>query len=85
MYEGVPRTEKGVRQFRNAVSAGVVMCWLLNICWCFFVLQIVPQTGAQVPRGAPGGLQWPTLERASEEGQISTVPVVQVWDLCHEL
>ena len=35
--------QKLIYRFRSSVTLGVLACFLLNIFWCFYVLQIVPQ------------------------------------------
>ncbi len=49
-----------------AVSAlGVV--FLLNVVWCYYILHIVPQLGSGI-----------SLEQAGKNGQISTIPLMEV-------
>lgn len=43
MFEGVPLQRRPIGQFRTAVLAGVATCFVLNVLWAFFVLQVVPQ------------------------------------------
>lgn len=72
VYSSLPLRKNAVKNFRIAVSAGVIVCWLLNVFWAFFVLKIVPQT-TEDPDGT-------SLEHARENGDISTVPVRDIID-----
>jgi hypothetical protein len=56
-----------VTAMRNGVLAGVVVCFACNSVWCFFVLNIVPQQGYPV-----------SLEESRDNGEISTVPVINI-------
>ena len=65
-------------RFLAAVSAGLVVCWALNVGWAASVLSLVPQTSAQaVALGLPPSA---SLESAAAAGQISTVPVAAIID-----
>ena len=55
-----------MNDFRNAITFGIVLCWCLNLAWCYFVLHIVPQTGEPL-----------SLKHSASAGEISTVPVVE--------
>ena len=50
---------------------------ILNIFWAFFVLEIVPQTNEDAARLGT----WISLEEAEENGQISTVPIIEIIEL----
>ena len=41
----VVKDPQDVSDLRISVCAAVVLCWILNACWAFFVLHIVPQKG----------------------------------------
>ncbi|KAA0161776.1 hypothetical protein FNF31_03562 [Cafeteria roenbergensis] len=81
LFTSVPFERGPIRNFRWAVTAGVVVCWVLNILWSAFILGIVPQTREDAlhdtahPELAELGV---SLEQAQEEGEISTVPAVAV-------
>ncbi len=68
MYVGLPSTRRAHTLFGLAVSLGVVFCYVLNLLWAYFILEIVPQTAADGP----------SLAGAAEAGQISTVPLIDV-------
>lgn len=71
MSTRVPQTRAGQSGFAISVCMGLVVCWLLNSCWAYFVLRIVPQTKADAESlGIPV-----SLEAAAQAGQISTVPI----------
>lgn len=57
-----------VRHFRNASVLGVVICYVLNIGWVLAVLQVVPRDAA---------VGKPSLVAAFQNGQISTVPLIE--------
>lgn len=61
-------------RFRLSVSMGIGACYLLNLLWAAFVLDIVPQTIADALREK----MTVSLEAAANAGQIATVPVTQV-------
>jgi len=66
------------RSFLAAVSAGLVVCWALNVGWAASVLSLVPQTAAQAV--ALGLSPSASLESAAARGEISTVPVAAIID-----
>ena len=66
------------RRFLAAVSAGLIVCWALNVGWAASVLLLVPQTAAQAAAlGLPPSA---SLQSAAASGQISTVPVAAIID-----
>jgi hypothetical protein len=77
LYHGLPDTQRAMRQFRSSVSAGVVACWLMNVLWAYFILEIVPQRAAGPCHQdvANGNI---TLACANQHDEISTQPVVDV-------
>ena len=52
LYPTVPHTARGLTLFRRSVCAGVAVCWLLNVLWCWYVLKAVPQYPADGPTAA---------------------------------
>lgn len=78
--------KKLVKRFRVSVTLGVIACFLLNILWCLFVLQIVPQTNENIPVVNDGTSNNNnnhqkynyTLENCYKNGEISTIPVVHI-------
>ena len=84
IFSRVPFNATGIWRFRAAVTGGVVLCWLTNLLWAFFVLEIVPQTDAQAIEDQVGHSQLRgievSLEKARRQGEISTVPVTQIID-----
>lgn len=67
-----------IKIFTACAIAGLTLVYLFNLGWCFFVLKIVPQ---MPPPGSPpmkdGDLVM-TLYDAEKDGQISTVPLVNI-------
>ena len=86
----VVENRKMLARYRAAVSGGVVLCWILNLLWCSFVLEIVPQTKAGRGGATGGGIlnvsgssssfatENATLEYAAAHGQISTLPLTDI-------
>eukprot|EP00943_MAST-04B_sp_MAST-4B-sp1_P008610 g8610.t1 len=77
--------KKLIKRFRVSVAFGVITCFLLNILWCLFVLQIVPQTNKNIPLVKDGTNNNNnhqkynyTLETCYRNGEISTIPVVHI-------
>ena len=73
---------KMIYRFRSSVTLGVLACFLLNIFWCFYVLQIVPQKAVDASIDVGSALHkynfTTTLEKCYEDGQISTIPVARI-------
>jgi hypothetical protein len=44
LFESVPMAKLALQQFRSAIIAGVVVCYVLNLLWAYFILRVVPQT-----------------------------------------
>jgi uncharacterized membrane protein len=70
-------TKMNVQLFRAASVLGLVVCWLLNVFWCLFILRIVPQ--AQDPQKPT----LPSLQLAAKDGYPSTVPLVEILNTQH--
>ena len=74
--------QKLIYRFRSSVTLGVLACFLLNIFWCFYVLQIVPQKAGDASIDADSAVHkynfTATLEKCYEDGQISTIPVARI-------
>lgn len=47
LFEDVPLQRRAISQFRVAVLSGVAACFVLNMLWAHYVLQVVPQTSPQ--------------------------------------
>lgn len=63
-----------ISYYRLACVTGVVLCFFMNIIWCFAVLMVVPQTSNELSSSA-------TLQYANEQGLISTIPLMEVLTL----
>jgi amino acid permease len=79
MFRSVPTSDESAQKvFLMSVSAGLCVCWALNIGWAASILSIVPQTAAEAIRlGFSGGAS-ASLEYALQTGQISTIPLTLV-------
>lgn len=44
LFESIPMNKLALQQFRSAVIAGVVVCYVLNLLWAYFILRVVPQS-----------------------------------------
>ena len=51
----ITKDPQDLSDLRNSVCAAVILCWILNACWSYFVLHIVPQTGGD------NSLEWVLL------------------------
>ncbi|EDQ87181.1 uncharacterized protein MONBRDRAFT_27639 [Monosiga brevicollis MX1] len=77
LYDGIPKSRLALNQFQWSVAAGVVACWVMNVLWAFFILQIVPQAGTgPCHQQSPGGNI--TLTCANDNDEISTQPIVDI-------
>lgn len=56
-------TPHRIQRYRTTVSLAVVLCFTLNLLWCYTILQTVPQAA---------------LQSADTNGQISTIPLVNI-------
>lgn len=77
-----------ISAYRIACLIAIAICYLLNLAWCVAVLFVVPQSSASIslvgastngtiPKGA-------TLADASAQGQISTIPLIEVLKASHD-
>ncbi|CAL1545533.1 unnamed protein product [Lymnaea stagnalis] len=96
-FEKVPFKKKPIFNYRLAVQLGLWTCVLLNILWCWAVLDIVPQTieMACSSRTISGQLYLNStsvtdvcrgelsLEGAASKGEISTIPLTKLLQLDH--
>lgn len=78
-FEKVRFHSRQVKIFTWCAVAGLTLVYLFNLGWCFFVLRIVPQMPA-VPESTEGdgGSGSDSLWEAEQNGQISTVPLVNI-------
>eukprot|EP01063_Lacrimia_lanifica_P011451 TRINITY_DN18235_c0_g1_i1.p1 TRINITY_DN18235_c0_g1~~TRINITY_DN18235_c0_g1_i1.p1 ORF type:complete len:492 (+),score=181.28 TRINITY_DN18235_c0_g1_i1:62-1537(+) len=68
IYSSFKRTRENIVSFRAGCLAATALCFALNLVWCYAVLSVVPQ------QSEGGG---PSLERALEQHDISTIPLLQ--------
>jgi amino acid permease len=71
-------------RFRLSICLGVAFCFVLNILWCAFVLEVVPQTeAASEAHSTPEWLVGKniSLARSMAMGEISTIPVIKVIEM----
>lgn len=77
-----------VTAYRSATIAGVFICYVLNIVWVYAVLLVVPQSADSLPLpiDSPlyGAVPNVTLENASNLGEISTIPLMEVLEATHD-
>ncbi|PIK48626.1 hypothetical protein BSL78_14503 [Apostichopus japonicus] len=102
MYAKVQYCQIQMKYFFYSITAGVATCAILNILWCWAVLQIVPQLSSCVLPSQMGPTndsydqsvttlpsksllpdaavcsQDYSLQRAAENGEISTVPLTEI-------
>ncbi|KAL0479858.1 hypothetical protein AKO1_007364 [Acrasis kona] len=70
IYSKMRPTRRNLQFFRWSAVLALFVCFLLNVLWCFFVLEIVPQRSDNP--------EDPTLERAHRDEEISIVPVIEI-------
>ncbi|XP_074657904.1 uncharacterized protein LOC141910911 [Tubulanus polymorphus] len=87
LYAKVAPVRHQVRGFRTAVLSGLTTCMILNILWCWAVLDIVPQlSGCSTPHQQantstdvhPVCIANISLARSNQEGEISTIPLIKI-------
>lgn len=89
-----------LRAYRMSTIVAIVICFVLNVSWCYGILLCVPQTSRTILSGAASSANGNTtvlqasvrhtadavngtsssasLTQASELGQISTIPLIDV-------
>jgi amino acid permease len=67
IYSKMKVTRRNIIVFQVAACLAMLFCYILNVVWVYFVLQIVPQKGPA-----------PSLEAAKNAGQISTFPIIEI-------
>jgi hypothetical protein len=77
LFGDVPHTRKAHQHFRWSVASGVIACWVMNVLWAYFILQIVPQSGS-APCHQDDSAGNITLTCANSHDEISTQPVVDI-------
>lgn len=70
IFNKVPQTPQDVKKYRAAVMSGLFACGILIVLWTFFIMKAVPQTSEDDDS--------PSLEKANENGCISTIPLVEI-------
>lgn len=70
----VKQRTKDIRIFLMCSLSGLTLVWIFNILWCYFILQIVPQTGPH----DDDKTNVTTLRGAERWGEISTVPLSNI-------
>eukprot|EP01135_Chromosphaera_perkinsii_P000491 Nk52_evm45s96 gene=Nk52_evmTU45s96 len=90
VYAHVPQQEHEIRIFRRGILFGTITCFVLNILWCYAVLEVVPQCNDSVT-SAPHPNDETTVEncdislsKSEEEGEIATVPLTEVMERDHK-
>jgi len=84
-FEKVRFHAKQIKIFTACSLAGLTLVYLFNLAWCYFVLRIVPQMPSSTTPAAQGAGEGEvmTLWDAEQQGQISTVPLVNIIRLDH--
>lgn len=76
-FEKVRFHSRQIKIFTACACAGLTLVYLFNLGWCYFVLRIVPQMPS-TPAPEDEGTDADTLWDAEKNGQISTVPLVNI-------
>lgn len=82
MYTKLKQQENQVKNFRLSVILGLFTCMLLNILWCWAVLDIVPQTPT-FPCKTGHCYSNISLLRSESLGEISTIPLTEIIHLLY--
>ncbi|XP_076096182.1 uncharacterized protein LOC143067063 isoform X1 [Mytilus galloprovincialis] len=77
MYTKVKPDAKQIKNFRLSVMLGLLTCVVLNILWCWAVLDIVPQTSS-FPCKTGICHSNISLARSKSLGEISTIPLTEI-------
>ncbi|KAI4828648.1 hypothetical protein KUCAC02_022727, partial [Chaenocephalus aceratus] len=87
LYSRISHNRTQIMWFRRAVLGGLTTCTVLNILWCWAVLEIVPQTSTPERRLAAGTSPDPgtpllhsniSLEASERAGEIATIPLTKI-------
>ncbi|XP_034071904.1 uncharacterized protein si:ch211-51h4.2 isoform X2 [Gymnodraco acuticeps] len=87
LYSRISHNRTQIMWFRRAVLGGLTTCTVLNILWCWAVLEIVPQTSTPERRLAAGTSPDPgtpllhsniSLEESERAGEIATIPLTKI-------
>ncbi|XP_072897204.1 uncharacterized protein [Hemitrygon akajei] len=88
LFSKISRKRSQVLWFRRAVTGGLTTCAVLNIFWCWAVLNIVPQTSIRkilydkhLNISIPGYIivySNISLEASEKAGEIATVPLTKI-------
>ncbi|XP_063430927.1 uncharacterized protein LOC134712874 [Mytilus trossulus] len=77
MYTKVKPEAKQIKNFRLSVILGLLTCMVLNVLWCWAVLDIVPQTST-FPCKTGVCHSNISLARSKSLGEISTIPLTEI-------
>ncbi|XP_048745678.2 uncharacterized protein LOC125658456 isoform X2 [Ostrea edulis] len=86
MYSKISPVKDQIQNFRLSVNLGLITCTVLNILWCWAVLDIVPQLSSfpcptdKHSTDSEGTLCYRniSLQRSASEGEISTIPLTKI-------
>jgi hypothetical protein len=70
IYANMKPTPRNLKSFRLAACLAVLVCFALNVVWCLFVLQVVPQTSPDPDS--------PSLERSRKLQDPGFVPLIEI-------
>lgn len=81
LFRKIENVASQIQKYRFAVLMGLVTSAILNILWCWTVIQIVPQhctpmIGTNQSSHSP--VTCNSLESAKENGEISTKPLIRI-------
>ncbi|KAL5005410.1 hypothetical protein ScPMuIL_018866 [Solemya velum] len=79
MYSRIEPVQGQIKRFRLSVILGLLTCTVLNILWCWAVLDIVPQTSVLNCENTKTECNKNiSLQNSAENGEISTIPLTQI-------
>nr|XP_022343426.1 uncharacterized protein LOC111136680 [Crassostrea virginica] len=86
MYSKISPVKNQIQNFRLSVNLGLLTCTILNILWCWAVLDIVPQLSTfqcspDTHSSESQGILCHnniSLQRSASQGEISTIPLTEI-------
>lgn len=81
LFRKIENDASQIKKYRLAVVMALVTCTILNILWCWAVIEIVPQhctPMVETNQSSHSPVPCNSLESAKENGEISTEPLTRI-------
>lgn len=81
LFRKIENDTSQIKKFRIALVMGLVTCLVLNILWCWAVIEIVPQhcpSIVGINHSSSSTMECHSLKNANENGKISTQPLIKI-------